>query len=161
MLENPTLQKECIEFVTVKGVLIFLALGLTPAPFSSLFSLYCALKHELTIKDWIQEFQPFDLNIDVRRFILFGVLKGYIYRIHKFPLASKTSWRKPISSPSTLALVSQNPTGNLQLEMSDASRIRSYFDGRHSADEICTICKISQKELDDIIAKENVLVIYK
>ncbi|KAI8988520.1 nitrogen permease regulator 2, partial [Mycotypha africana] len=51
-----------------------------------IYALYCGLKYGLTVKGWMEEQQVASLNIDERRFISFGVIKGLIYRVHKYPI---------------------------------------------------------------------------
>jgi len=41
-------------------------LGRIPPSFAKIFSLYCSLKHGLTIKEWIKENNVISYNIDVR-----------------------------------------------------------------------------------------------
>ncbi|KAG0247911.1 Nitrogen permease regulator 2 [Mortierella polycephala] len=40
----------------------------------------------VVLQDWIEQNQLSDYNIDVRRFISFGVIKGFLYRVHKYPI---------------------------------------------------------------------------
>ncbi|KAF9174625.1 Nitrogen permease regulator 2 [Mortierella sp. AD010] len=58
----------------------------------------------VTLPDWIEQNQIADYNIDVRRFISFGVIKGFLYRVHKYPIldycdpvTAGTSNGKPLS----------------------------------------------------------------
>ncbi|KAF9360134.1 Nitrogen permease regulator 2 [Mortierella sp. NVP85] len=45
-----------------------------------------ALQNECVSYDWIEQNQIADYNIDVRRFISFGVIKGFLHRVHKYPI---------------------------------------------------------------------------
>ena len=71
-----------------------------PSPFSQssaaaydyslylLIRLYASLKQGLTLRNWCVE-NAANLNgIDVRRFITFGVIKGFLYRAQKYAIAS-------------------------------------------------------------------------
>ncbi|KAG5362455.1 Nitrogen permease regulator 2-like protein [Yarrowia sp. C11] len=51
-----------------------------------LFKLYKSLHQGQTLGDWYAENQKELLNIDIRRFITFGVIKGIIYRAHSYPI---------------------------------------------------------------------------
>ncbi|KAI5953512.1 NPR2 [Candida jiufengensis] len=53
---------------------------------TSLFYLYRSLNQGQTIKEWYNQHQKLLVNIDIRRFINFGVLRGIIYRIYSYPV---------------------------------------------------------------------------
>lgn len=60
-----------------------------PVPIPSkakLFYLYRLLNQGQTIKEWYIQHQKALQNIDVRRFINFGVVRGIIYRLHLYPI---------------------------------------------------------------------------
>ncbi|KAF9115700.1 Nitrogen permease regulator 2 [Mortierella sp. AM989] len=78
LTEDVTLQNECVLYVTLPDM---------HAPsFAKIFSLYCSLQYGVVLQDWIEQNQIADYNIDVRRFISFGVIKGFLYRVHKYPI---------------------------------------------------------------------------
>ncbi|KAF9915724.1 Nitrogen permease regulator 2 [Lobosporangium transversale] len=78
LTEDVALQNECVSYVTLPDM---------HAPsFAKLFSLYCSLQYGVVLQDWIEQNQIADYNIDVRRFISFGVIKGFLYRVHKYPI---------------------------------------------------------------------------
>ncbi|KAI5966575.1 NPR2 [Candida pseudojiufengensis] len=53
---------------------------------TSLFYLYRSLNQGQTIKEWYNQHKNLLINIDIRRFINFGVLRGIIYRIYSYPI---------------------------------------------------------------------------
>ena len=53
---------------------------------SALISLYTSLRQGQTLKSWCIEHQESLFGIDIRRFITFGVIKGFLYRVHKYAL---------------------------------------------------------------------------
>ncbi|KAK3840433.1 MAG: nitrogen permease regulator 2, partial [Linnemannia elongata] len=78
LTEDVALQYECVAYVTLPDM---------HAPsFAKIFSLYCSLQYGVVLQDWIEQNQIADYNIDVRRFISFGVIKGFLYRVHKYPI---------------------------------------------------------------------------
>ncbi|KAF9941693.1 Nitrogen permease regulator 2 [Mortierella alpina] len=78
LTEDVALQYECVAYVTLPDM---------HAPsFAKVFSLYCSLQYGVVLQDWIEQNQISDYNIDVRRFISFGVIKGFLYRVHKYPI---------------------------------------------------------------------------
>ncbi|KAF2839312.1 nitrogen permease regulator 2 [Patellaria atrata CBS 101060] len=89
----------------------------------NLIDLYTSLQHGLSVQNWcIQHADALD-GIDVRRLITFGVLKGFLYRVHKYAIAMK-----------------EVPH--------DEDGLGKYLDGMHSFDEICTDLGISSRELE-------------
>ncbi|KAI8587052.1 nitrogen permease regulator 2-domain-containing protein [Geranomyces variabilis] len=146
-----------------------------PTPFALLFSLYCALKPGLTVAEWIEENNVWDLNVDVRRFILFGVLHGFVYRVHKYPI-----WvaRPPVADATADSHPQQTPTPppppplpppSQQQSSASASQppattaaaapqplapktLRRFLDGSRHYDALCTLFGCSPRDLDDILA---------
>ncbi|KAK2736630.1 Nitrogen permease regulator 2 [Onygenales sp. PD_40] len=53
-----------------------------------LVELYASLRQGLTVKQWYIEHTRELANIDLRRFITFGVIKGFLYRVHKYAYAT-------------------------------------------------------------------------
>lgn len=56
----------------------------------TIIELYAALKQGQSVKQWYIEHADKLVNIDVRRFITFGIIKGFLYRVHKYALVSET-----------------------------------------------------------------------
>ena len=48
--------------------------------------LFAALRHSLSVREWYTENSSALANIDLRRFITFGVIKGFVFRVHKYAL---------------------------------------------------------------------------
>jgi len=127
LLKDEEMQTQCVEFVVKQGRI--------PPSFAKIFSLYCSLKHGLTIKEWIKENNVISYNIDVRRLILFGVIKGFLQRVHKYPILP-------------------NQYQNSLIDKGDNEQfIKKYLNGRHHYDEICTKLSYSPKELDEILKR--------
>lgn len=56
---------------------------------ATLFELYNALNSNLTVSEWyFENFKKLE-NIDIRKFITFGVRNGIIYRVHRYPVCGK------------------------------------------------------------------------
>lgn len=51
-----------------------------------LFYLYRSLNQGQTIKEWYVQHRKLLTNIDIRRFIHFGVMRGIIYRVQSYPV---------------------------------------------------------------------------
>ncbi|CDK26537.1 unnamed protein product [Kuraishia capsulata CBS 1993] len=56
---------------------------------TTLFSLYRSLHQSQTMKEWYLEHASVLKNIDIRRFVSFGVLRGIIYRVRSYPISTK------------------------------------------------------------------------
>ncbi|KAJ5278819.1 Nitrogen permease regulator [Penicillium angulare] len=69
--------------------------------------LYAALKQGQSIKQWYSSHSRELANIDIRRFITFGVIKGFLYRVHKYAIATG----KPAAGPRNSSLL-PGPNGN-------------------------------------------------
>ncbi|EEP81746.1 conserved hypothetical protein [Uncinocarpus reesii 1704] len=70
--------------------------------------LYASLKHGQSVKQWCLEHMRELANIDVRRFITFGVIKGFLYRVHKYPFATG----QPAQAATTIATTVTSTTNN-------------------------------------------------
>lgn len=57
---------------------------------AALFFLYRLLGQGQTLKEWYIQHQRQLQNIDIRRFINFGVVRGLIYRVHTYPVLEST-----------------------------------------------------------------------
>lgn len=90
--------------------------------FTTVFELYASLRQGLTLKHWYMDNKDLLEGIDVRRFISFGVIKGILYRVHKYPVP--------------------NDPGQLDRKLPMAK----YLDGSHHFDDICTDLQIPEKE---------------
>lgn len=50
--------------------------------------LYASLRQGQSVKQWYAQHSQELANIDVRRFITFGIIKGFLYRVHKYAYAT-------------------------------------------------------------------------
>jgi nitrogen permease regulator 2-like protein len=133
----------------------------------AIVELYAALKQGQSVKQWHAEYRSQLVNIDVRRFITFGVIKGFLYRVHKYAYASG-----PRTVPLQRTIKFAAGTGNYgqasesrhsvysetmgsdeedveddEDEEVDTKVIAKYLDGTHCFDQICTELDISEMEL--------------
>ncbi|KAF2100181.1 nitrogen permease regulator 2 [Rhizodiscina lignyota] len=86
--------------------------------------LYTSLKQGLPLRAWCVENETLLAGIDVRRFITFGIIKGFLYRVHRYAWADIGKGK----------------------EMPDLP-LAKYLDGQHCFDEICTELEMSEKEV--------------
>jgi len=76
-VEEPSVREECAAYVTRPGHPLL--------PLTELMHLYSRLKPGKTIHTWIEENSVAERGIDVHRFITFGVIKGFLRRVHRWP----------------------------------------------------------------------------
>ncbi|KAJ5244352.1 Nitrogen permease regulator 2 [Penicillium chrysogenum] len=80
---------------------------------AALVELYASLKQGQSVKQWYAAHSRSLANIDIRRFITFGVIKGFLYRVHKYACATSQPAPPPRASSFTpTALSSRGTTGN-------------------------------------------------
>lgn len=106
--------------------------------------LFACLKQGLTVRQWYLQNSNVLANIDVRRFITFGVIKGFLYRVHRYAIRTSTLRAADNETDSADAKVS---TGIGRLSKHRATMLEQFLDGTHSFDEICTYFEISEKEV--------------
>lgn len=90
-VESTELQDECARYVTIpysdeNGVVS----GDDDGPLISgteLVELYCSLKQGQSVRHFAIHYAAILERIDVRRLITFGVIKGFLYRVHKYAIA--------------------------------------------------------------------------
>jgi hypothetical protein len=112
------MQHECAKYVYINGP------RLSNAYLCRLFATLCTSR---TIKEWLklhmdQGFPALNY-VDVRRFIQFGVIKGLIYRVHKYTVSSQY-----------LASIASGQSFGTE----GGDRLQKYTDGCHCFDQIIT-----------------------
>ncbi len=76
--DDVALGRECATYVTRPGY---------AAPsYPTLLKLYSLLRAGTTLHDWVEENKIDDKGIDVRRFVSFGVIQGFLRRVHRYPI---------------------------------------------------------------------------
>ncbi|KAL8686855.1 MAG: hypothetical protein Q9218_006814 [Villophora microphyllina] len=151
-VEDTEMQEECARYIaspsdrTGQSYQHGLVSGL------QLVELYLALKQGQTLKSFYIEHAETMDRIDVRRFVTFGVIKGFLYRVHKYAIATNPTSRRKRDHKSKnrqkalpLADVgAQNDDLDAYTYIVDLER---FLDGTHCFDEICTELMISEHEL--------------
>ncbi|XP_070559593.1 GATOR1 complex protein NPRL2-like [Ptychodera flava] len=129
LMQNPQLQKECIHYVRRKDHEL--------PKFRDVFKLYCGLGSGITVTNFCERHNPQNCNVDERRLIQFGVMKGLIRRLHKYPI------KLPSAS-------------------GDSSKLRPltrYLNGVHNYDEICCKTGMTHQELEERLENHPSIVI--
>lgn len=86
-------KEECGPYVTKPGEYYFGRcskynpwLGHNIPDWPKLLHLYSRLKPGKTIHEWKEEYEVEGIGVDVRRFASFGVIKGFLRRVHRWPV---------------------------------------------------------------------------
>ncbi|KAF0286928.1 GATOR complex protein NPRL2 [Amphibalanus amphitrite] len=135
LYSDPRLQDECCRAVARDECI--------PASMGNVFPLYCAMTHDRTLRDICTEHNMQTMRVNERKLVQFGLLRGLIRRVHKYP----------VHLPELAVGVPL--TGRFP---EDAYRL---FDGRHSYDEICVREGLSSKELDDRIERDPSVIVLR
>uniref|UniRef100_A0A914WVZ2 Nitrogen permease regulator 2-like protein n=1 Tax=Plectus sambesii TaxID=2011161 RepID=A0A914WVZ2_9BILA len=80
--------RDCLEFVKVPARGREEQKG-TPTPtakFSDVFRLYASLRPGLTLKEWCERTNPRSLNVDERKLIQFGLVRGFLRKLAIYPI---------------------------------------------------------------------------
>lgn len=78
LIGSVDLQNSCISFVTRKDA--------APVSIGIICTLYCSLQGSFTISDWLKEHPMYTAQVDVRRFVTFGVINKILLRIKGYPV---------------------------------------------------------------------------
>ena len=143
----------------------------------AIVQLYAVLRQGLSVRAWYGENSDMLAGIDMRRFITFGVIKGFLHRIHRYAIdtgsvkekgkprvqhgrrARRTALPRSMSSELHIAEDDQHATRYGQDESDEDdesipdSQLARYLDGTHCFDEICTEFEISESKLLDRIRR--------
>ncbi len=168
-VESTKMQEECARYVALPESKLDLDSSLPHAAHNvsaeeedrvdgtQLAELYLSIKQGQSVKSWCIDHADVVSKIDVRRFITFGIFKGFLYRVHKYAFAASLS--KPSSKKLTKANIDRSRTqvgGGLQSkgiatdsseDVAGDAELMKYLDGTHCFDEICTDLMVSEREL--------------
>lgn len=141
MVADTGVQDECARYVATAGPLLRR---------DAVVRLYASLRQGVPVKTWAVENRAALANVDVRRFITFGVIKGFLYRVHKYAVAplQSVSGRLKLDAR-RLSSRDQNSLDALDNDEHNGEQqtLAQYLDGMHCFDEICTALQLPEKAL--------------
>lgn len=129
---------------------------------TKLIELYSGLRQGLTLRNWCIEHEVLLLGVDVRRFITFGVIKGFLYRVHKYaiidrsiPAADGGHTRVDDLADNTTRVVNwrDNRRGSEPESPNADMALSKFLDGTHCFDEICTTLQMSEKKVVEMMRR--------
>ncbi|RXM95664.1 Transmembrane protein 115 [Acipenser ruthenus] len=122
LIDNKSVQEECLLYVTKPGQ--------KRASLRDVFQLYCGLSPGTTVRDLCSRYAQQLHRVDERKLIQFGLMKGFIRRLQKYPVKATRG---------------------------DRSRPPRLYTGCHSYDEIC--CKtVARQHFLAALASTSVVV---
>ncbi|RDL33089.1 Nitrogen permease regulator 2 [Venustampulla echinocandica] len=138
------MQDECANYVYINGP------RLSNQYLCSLFATLCSSR---TLKEWLKlhldQGFPVLNYVDVRRFIQFGVIKGLLYRVHKYTVSSQ--YIKSIVS-------------GRSVDIQGGGALQKYADGCHCFDQIMVEQNMSDQKIMEHLRKfpkGDVEIIYR
>eukprot|EP01027_Heterolobosea_sp_BB2_P017742 GEZU01025110.1.p1 GENE.GEZU01025110.1~~GEZU01025110.1.p1 ORF type:complete len:347 (+),score=66.30 GEZU01025110.1:73-1113(+) len=151
VFQSEHLQRSCVSYVTRSGAV--------PLPFKDIMALYCEMRPGVRLS---QLFTTHYNSINHRALITFGLVKGFLRRVHEYPIfINESSPNSPNNGGGAAADSVANALANL--ERIAGPNVTKLLDGKHSFDEICCMMAISHKTLEQSLAqlKDSCVIIYK
>lgn len=138
IMQDPALQDECIEYVKMDERY--------PSPsWEVIFNLYETFQSGIKLKQVFLYEKPFMRNVNERRLVEFGLLKGILKRLHKYPVASNGT------------ITGSNVSPELQEYIQ-----HQVLDGQHSYDDICIKLNLKLEKVEnDLDFCKNITIIQK
>ncbi|KAL7747239.1 Nitrogen permease regulator 2 [Sorochytrium milnesiophthora] len=152
LARDESVQAECSAVVTRPGAV--------PPTLIRLLSLYTAFKPGLTVRDVVAQTSFPLAAIDIRKFIVFAVLRGWLVRVHRWPVAADALSNYVKRG----AYVNGNGNGNTAngslygnaqgSATSDSSRLKRMLDGSLNTDQLCVTLRTTYKDLAEALARD-------
>lgn len=151
LYSDQSLQTECSSTVARSGC--------SNVCMGTIFRMYCSLSHGRTVLELCSEFDMAALGVDERKLILFGLVKGIIRRIHKYPVCIDDSR----VAPSIFSANNNNNNNRDNIRLSDCVQLpRSLLDGSRCMDALCVRTGMAARKLTDRLEREhNTLLLWK
>ena len=144
LADRDNMQDECANYVYINGPRL---------PNFYLCRLFTSLCTSRTVKEWLRLHIDQGFNVlnyvDVRRLIQFGVIKGLIYRVHKYAVSSR--------------YLESLITGD-SVRIDGGDMLQRYADGTHCFDQITAETNMGDVKIMDQLRKfpkGDVEVIYR
>ncbi|KAH7640423.1 nitrogen permease regulator-like 2 [Dermatophagoides farinae] len=162
LLENPMLRDECLREIRKDGSIVEPSL-------KKILQLYSNMCPGMTVKDLCQRFVPHSNGIDEQKLVKFGIMKGIIRRIQKYPIQLNEPIEEEsdpyarVNSPTlTQSLMMNRSTSSPQSNTSTvhySKDIYTYFDGKHSYDQLCCEFNRTYQEIENKVEKNPAVVV--
>ena len=132
---------------------------------SGLVELYLSLRQGQPLNRWCHEHAEIITSgvLDVRRFVNFGVVKAFLYRVHRYAIAKSYMRSRGVTIDGDHeGMHSKRVAGSQKIPPHRDPGLGKYLDGLHCFDEIRTELGIGDKELTARLKEwGDVQIIYK
>ncbi|KAB8446242.1 hypothetical protein FH972_025224 [Carpinus fangiana] len=140
-ISSSSQQAECAAFVARPGCSVTR---------DELIHLYCSLRPGLALRHWCADPARAEIlsRVDVRRLITFGVIGGFLYRVHRYALTPLRLGAVGPSNPNGRDNDSATVTGSAPAggsKKGDTLPLARYLDGLHCIDEMCTELEMGER----------------
>jgi len=125
--QNRDIQQESFRFVQLDKE------SVSPPSFYDMFNFYNLFNNGITVQDINEIYEPLEKNIDIRKAILFGLIKGYLSKINKYPVS-------------------------LQEPQSKIESSKKWLTGYHNYDKICSALGMSIKTIEEQLDEDFSIV---
>ncbi|ETN38057.1 uncharacterized protein HMPREF1541_07681 [Cyphellophora europaea CBS 101466] len=133
----------------------------------AIVQLFAAMRQGLTVREWYRQNADMLASVDLRRFVTFGVIKGLLYRVHRYAFREGKTSRygnggggsggggdQTFNSTEYSNGLGGRDHGTAKYDEEEASaelnkRLLPFLDGTHCFDEMCTELEISERELTE------------
>ncbi|KAH9966914.1 nitrogen permease regulator 2-domain-containing protein, partial [Russula dissimulans] len=135
LADEAHVKEECGPYVIKEGMVCRRSIPDWP----KLLHLYSRMKPGKTVFEWMQDHDARSLGIDVRRFASFGVIKGFLRRVHRWPILITDDIQQPLESrPTTLppSPISRKRASSLN-PLAYPPALVPLLNGEHHTDELC------------------------
>ncbi|KAF2767008.1 nitrogen permease regulator 2 [Teratosphaeria nubilosa] len=146
-VKDPAMLEECCRYVgTERSNSSIDGQPNLPAP-TMLINLYSSLSPGVTLQDFVLAREKEFTHLDIRRFITFGTIKGFVRRVHKFALAIDTPASTHLTTPGSSPSKSKPKSNEDVLRTEQDEKLRGYLDGRCCLDRICLEMRMGERRV--------------
>lgn len=147
MYRSAWLQRECHSYVTQDG-------RASDIQLEELMNLYLTVRKRQTIAEWIVENDVDAERLDVRRFVIFGVVHKLLRRIHCYPVLCEPPLPLPKQTDGiqTSTKGSEEDGGSVNVL---SEQMLGILDGTHHMDELSVVEDISTVSLRELLDKHG------
>lgn len=131
---------------------------------SGLVELYLSLWSGQPLNRWCHDHAEIITSgvLDIRRFINFGVVKGFLYRVHRYAVAKSYMKSREVTTDGDHDGMQSDRVTGIQKASHHDPELGKYLDGLHCFDEIRTQLGVGDKELTARLKEwGDVQIIYK
>lgn len=121
---------------------------------AEVLKLYAAFQNGQSVYNWYKEHAQMLQDIDVRRFLIFGVIHRLIYRVHAWPISSTPKFYSgTIKVLSDKQVVRALANANFETSQSNVAIVKRCLSAPHSFDALCTELRASRANVCNLLGQ--------